>query len=38
MNYLEFEEPIKTLREQLDTAKDIEDKNDLNMKTTIVES
>ena len=37
MNYLEFEEPIKTLREQLDKAKDIEDKNDLNMKTTIVE-
>jgi acetyl-CoA carboxylase carboxyl transferase subunit alpha len=37
MNYLEFEEPIKTLREQLDKAKDIEDKNDLDMKTTIVE-
>ena len=37
MNYLEFEEPIKTLREQLDKAKDIEDKNDLDMTTTIVE-
>ena len=37
MNYLEFEEPIKTLREQLDKARDIEDKNDLDMKTTIVE-
>ncbi len=37
MNYLEFEEPIKTLREQLDKAKDIEEKNDLDMKTTIVE-
>ena len=37
MNYLEFEEPIKTLREQLDKAKDIEDNNDLNMTTTIVE-
>ena len=28
MNYLEFEEPIKTLKEQLDKAKDIEDNND----------
>ena len=37
MNYLEFEEPIKTLREQLDKARDIEDNNDLNMTTTIVE-
>ncbi|MBM71366.1 MAG: acetyl-CoA carboxylase carboxyl transferase subunit alpha [Crocinitomicaceae bacterium] len=37
MNYLEFEEPIKTLREQIDKAKDIEEKNDLDMKTTIVE-
>ena len=37
MNYLEFEEPIKNLREQLDKAKDIEDKNDLDMTTTIVE-
>ena len=37
MNYLEFEEPIKTLREQLDKAKDIEEKNDLDMTTTIVE-
>ncbi|MBM55177.1 MAG: acetyl-CoA carboxylase carboxyl transferase subunit alpha [Euryarchaeota archaeon] len=37
MNYLEFEEPIKTLREQLDKAKDIEDNNDLDMTTTIVE-
>ena len=37
MNYLEFEEPIKTLREQLDKAKDIEYKNDLDMTTTIVE-
>ena len=37
MNYLEFEEPIKTLKEQLDKAKDIEDNNDLDMTTTIVE-
>ena len=37
MNYLEFEEPIKTLREQLVQAKDIESKNDLDMTTTIVE-
>ena len=26
MNYLDFEEPIKTLREQLDQAKDIQNK------------
>jgi acetyl-CoA carboxylase carboxyl transferase subunit alpha len=37
MNYLEFEEPIKTLREQLVQAKEIESKNDLDMTTTIVE-
>ena len=37
MNYLEFEEPIKTLREQLIQAKEIESKNDLDMATTIVE-
>ena len=37
MNYLEFEAPIKTLKEQLDKAKDIEDNNDLDMTTTIVE-
>ena len=37
MNYLEFEEPIKTLKEQLDKAKDIDDNNDLDMTTTIVE-
>ena len=37
MNYLDFEEPIKTLREQLEQAKDIQDKNDLNMTTTIEE-
>ena len=37
MNYLEFEEPIKTLREQLIQAKEIESKNDLDMTTTIVE-
>ena len=37
MNYLAFEEPIKTLKEQLDKAKDIEDKNDLDMTTTVVE-
>ena len=37
MNYLEFEEPIKTLREQLDKAKEIENNNDLDMGTTIVE-
>jgi acetyl-CoA carboxylase carboxyl transferase subunit alpha len=37
MNYLEFEEPIKTLREQLVQAKDIESKNELDMTTTIVE-
>ena len=37
MNYLEFEEPIKTLKEQLNKAKDIEDNNDLDMTTTIVE-
>ncbi len=37
MNYLEFEEPIKTLKEQLDKAKDIEYNNDLDMTTTIVE-
>jgi acetyl-CoA carboxylase carboxyl transferase subunit alpha len=37
MNYLEFEEPIKTLREQLEKAKDIEENNDLDMATTIVE-
>jgi len=37
MNYLEFEEPIKTLREQLMQAKEIESKNDLDMATTIVE-
>jgi acetyl-CoA carboxylase carboxyl transferase subunit alpha len=37
MNYLEFEEPIKTLREQLIQAKDIESKNELDMTTTIVE-
>ena len=27
MNYLEFEEPIKTLREQLEQAKEIEANN-----------
>ena len=37
MNYLEFEEPIKTLKDQLNKAKDIEDNNDLDMTTTIVE-
>ena len=37
MNYLDFEEPIKTLREQLDQAKEIQDKNDLDMTTTIEE-
>ena len=37
MNYLEFEAPIKTLREQLVQAKEIESKNDLDMTTTIVE-
>ena len=37
MNYLDFEEPIKTLREQLEQAKDIQDKNDLDMTTTIEE-
>ena len=37
MNYLEFEEPIKTLKEQLNKAKDIEDNNGLDMTTTIVE-
>lgn len=37
MNYLEFEAPIKTLREQLIQAKEIESKNDLDMTTTIVE-
>ena len=37
MNYLDFEEPIKTLREQLEQAKEIQDKNDLNMATTIEE-
>jgi len=37
MNYLEFEEPIQTLREQLIQAKEIESKNDLDMATTIVE-
>jgi acetyl-CoA carboxylase carboxyl transferase subunit alpha len=37
MNYLEFEEPIKTLREQLDKAKGIEENNDLDMATTIAE-
>ena len=34
MNYLDFEEPIKTLREQLDQAKEIQDKNDRDMATT----
>ena len=37
MNYLDFEEPIKTLREQLEQARDIQDKNDLDMTTTIEE-
>ena len=37
MNYLDFEEPIKTLREQLEQAKEIQDKNDLDMTTTIEE-
>ena len=37
MNYLDFEEPIKTLREQLDQAKEIQDKNDLDMATTVEE-
>ena len=37
MNYLDFEDPIKTLREQLDQAKEIQDKNDLDMTTTIEE-
>ena len=37
MNYLDFEEPIKTLREQLEQAKEIQDKNDLDMTTTIDE-
>ena len=37
MNYLDFEEPIMTLREQLDQAKEIQDKNDLDMATTVEE-
>jgi len=37
MNYLEFEEPIKTLREQLEKSKGIEENNDLDMATTIKE-
>ena len=37
MNYLDFEEPIKTLREQLEQAKEIQDKNDLDMTTTVEE-
>ncbi|MDG1673949.1 MAG: acetyl-CoA carboxylase carboxyltransferase subunit alpha, partial [Flavobacteriales bacterium] len=37
MNYLDFEEPIKTLREQLEQAKEIQEKNDLDMTTTIEE-
>ena len=37
MNYLDFEEPIKTLREQLEQARDIQAKNDLDMTTTIEE-
>ena len=37
MNYLDFEEPIKTLREQLEQAREIQDKNDLDMTTTIEE-
>ena len=37
MNYLDFEEPIKTLREQLEQAKEIQDKNDLDMITTVEE-
>ena len=37
MNYLDFEEPIQTLREQLEQAKEIQDKNDLDMTTTVEE-
>ena len=37
MNYLEFEEPIQTLREQLEKSKGIEENNDLDMATTIKE-
>jgi acetyl-CoA carboxylase carboxyl transferase subunit alpha len=37
MNYLDFEAPIKTLREQLAQAHEIQEKNDLDMTTTISE-
>jgi acetyl-CoA carboxylase carboxyl transferase subunit alpha len=35
MNYLDFEEPIRLLREQLDQAKSLEAENDVDMQTTI---
>lgn len=37
MNYLEFEEPIKQLREQLQKAQELQDQSDVDMHSTVAD-
>lgn len=37
MNYLDFEEPIKQLREQLEKARELQEQSDVDMQTTVAD-